>query len=203
MLIKLSSLPTEENADLLRRLRHVSDPLETLCSIARSSLDTLKVSEHATAKATLPHTQSRLEYELWVSHPSSYRTMGLDVAPDIPQPSTNPRIAGSEEWKVAWSTERLSPESRPSRPPVYVDSRLERLNIAYWTKVPITNEFAASVLSLYLETDHPVVALFDADLFLADLVGQRFNFCSPLLVCSLLFWACVSRSPASEIAVAV
>ncbi len=72
------------------------------------------------------------------------------------------------------------------------DERLGKIVISTWTKVPITNEFAARVISLYLETDHPLLGLFDADLFLDDLVSGQINFCSPLLVNALLCWACVS-----------
>ena len=72
------------------------------------------------------------------------------------------------------------------------DERLGHIVISTWTKVPVTNEFAARAISLYLETDHPLLGLFDADLFLDDLVSGQINFCSPLLVNALLCWACVS-----------
>ncbi len=74
----------------------------------------------------------------------------------------------------------------------FCDERLDQLVISTWTKVPVTNEFAARAVSLYLETDHPLLGLFDADLFLEDLVNGQINFCSPLLVNALLCWACVS-----------
>ena len=74
------------------------------------------------------------------------------------------------------------------------DERLGHIVISTWTKVPVTNEFAARAISLYLETDHPLLGLFDADLFLDDLVSGQINFCSPLLVNALLCWACVSFS---------
>lgn len=63
----------------------------------------------------------------------------------------------------------------------------------YWTRVPISDDFAARVLSSYLVRDHPIIGLFDADLFLDDLVGKCLDFCSPLLVSALMFHACVSR----------
>lgn len=72
------------------------------------------------------------------------------------------------------------------------DVRLSNLRIRFWTTVPISNELAASVISAYLEVEHPVYGFFDADLFLQDLVSQQVEYCSPLLVNSVLFWACVS-----------
>ena len=74
----------------------------------------------------------------------------------------------------------------------YCDERLHQLVISRWTKVAVTDEFAAEVISLYLETDHPLLGLFDADLFLDNLVSGELNFCSPLLVNALLCWSCVS-----------
>ncbi|KAI2630840.1 hypothetical protein GGR54DRAFT_584396 [Hypoxylon sp. NC1633] len=73
-----------------------------------------------------------------------------------------------------------------------VDDRLKNVNFRIWTSVPVTNELAASLVSLYLEIDHPWCPLFDADLFLNDCVDGTNHFCSPLLVNSLLGWACQS-----------
>ncbi|KAF4454146.1 hypothetical protein F53441_3281 [Fusarium austroafricanum] len=75
----------------------------------------------------------------------------------------------------------------------WCDPRLNQFDINYWTKVPISNEFAAGAISTYLETDHALLGFFDADLFLSDLVEQRLNYCSPFLVSSLLCMACVSE----------
>ncbi|KAI9152237.1 Notoamide biosynthesis transcriptional activator notL' [Paramyrothecium foliicola] len=72
----------------------------------------------------------------------------------------------------------------------HVDARLDRLEISYWTKVPISDGLAASIISCYLEVDHPLFGFFDPDLFLDDLVGHRLDFCSPCLVSALLYYAC-------------
>ncbi|KAK7937640.1 uncharacterized protein PG986_014508 [Apiospora aurea] len=95
-------------------------------------------------------------------------------------------------------TERLRPSHRTTgassrrlaTPPPYIDERLSRLQIDYWTSVPISNDFAATVISTYLEVDHPFYAFFDDDLFLSDLVSLEVTFCSPFLVSSLLSHAC-------------
>jgi len=72
------------------------------------------------------------------------------------------------------------------------DPSLRHLQMRKWTKVPITDELAANVISSYLQIDHPVLGLFDADLFVKDLVSGQQYFCSSLLVNALLSWACVS-----------
>ncbi|KAJ3942151.1 uncharacterized protein N0V96_007645 [Colletotrichum fioriniae] len=80
----------------------------------------------------------------------------------------------------------------PPTPRIRNEPRLKDLNIAFWTVVPISNQDAAEVISLYLETDHPILGLFDADLFLNDLVNGEVRYCSSLLVNALLAFACVS-----------
>ncbi|KAI1075383.1 hypothetical protein F5B20DRAFT_387400 [Whalleya microplaca] len=70
------------------------------------------------------------------------------------------------------------------------DGRLERINIQKWTNVPIANDLAARLISLYLEIDHPWCPVFDADLFLDDCLQEKTRFCSRVLVSALLSWAC-------------
>lgn len=77
-------------------------------------------------------------------------------------------------------------------PPELCDPRLRDLDIEQWTNVELDNDSAAGCISLYLETDHPLLGPFDPDLFVSDLVSGRSEYCSSLLVNSLLYWACVS-----------
>ena len=81
----------------------------------------------------------------------------------------------------------------------WCDPRLNRLDISYWTRVPVSNDFAASAISTYLEVDHALLGFFDADLFLTDLVEQRLSYCSPFLVSSVMCMACVSGTSPSAI----
>ncbi|RKL15087.1 hypothetical protein BFJ70_g15550 [Fusarium oxysporum] len=75
-----------------------------------------------------------------------------------------------------------------------VDPRLESLQIWQWTSVPVPEYLAAQAISFYLVNEHPLLALFDADLFIRDFVAGGGRFCSQLLVSSLLAWACASYS---------
>ena len=77
-------------------------------------------------------------------------------------------------------------------PSTYCDERLKFLRFNAWSKVPVTDSFAASAISLHLETDHATLGLFDVDLFLDDMVSVSYNFCSELLVNALCFVAFVS-----------
>ncbi|KAM5522778.1 C6 transcription factor [Fusarium oxysporum f. sp. phaseoli] len=79
---------------------------------------------------------------------------------------------------------------RPFLSGQYCDSSLEKLRISYWTKVPVSNKLAATLISFYIETDHKIMGFFDADVFLEDLVECRRRFCSAFLVNAVLCLAC-------------
>lgn len=76
-----------------------------------------------------------------------------------------------------------------------IDPRLESLQIWQWTSIPIPESLASQAISFYLVNEHPLLAFFDADLFIRDFVAGGGRFCSQLLVSSLLAWACVRCSP--------
>lgn len=78
------------------------------------------------------------------------------------------------------------------RPTAYRDPRLESLRIKRWTKVPITDDMAALLISLYLQTDNVLLGFLDADLFIEDLVSLSMEGCSPFLVNAILYLSCVS-----------
>lgn len=104
------------------------------------------------------------------------------------------QLDATSQTALPGSPSNLSLVTNPSPPLQLCDSRLKLLNINYWTRVPISNEFAAGAISTYLETDHGLLGFFDADLLLSDLVEQHLNYCSPFLVSSLLCMACVSEA---------
>lgn len=74
------------------------------------------------------------------------------------------------------------------------DPRLDQLKIRFWTPVPIGDVLASRAISLYLQTDHPLLGLFEPSLFISDLINHRNEFCSAVLVNALLYWACVGVS---------
>ncbi|KAF5238407.1 hypothetical protein FAUST_5464 [Fusarium austroamericanum] len=76
----------------------------------------------------------------------------------------------------------------------YIDHRLEGLQIWQWTSVPIPETLAEQTISFYLSNEHPLLAFFDANLFVRDFVAGGGRFCSPVLVSALLAWSCASYS---------
>lgn len=79
----------------------------------------------------------------------------------------------------------------PDVPGVLFDERLRLLDITQWTPIPIPNSLAIGAISHYLEIDYAIIPLFDAELFIQDLVSSQHFFCSPFLVTAVLCWACV------------
>ncbi|KAG7146645.1 hypothetical protein HYQ46_004546 [Verticillium longisporum] len=73
---------------------------------------------------------------------------------------------------------------------LHCDPRLTDLDVTYWTNVPMSNIFAAAMLTAYIQWYHPFSAMFDENLFLDDLVHHRHQFCSSFLVAAVLLTAC-------------
>lgn len=85
------------------------------------------------------------------------------------------------------------PRPLPTRTSTYANA-LDGLNIIFWTSVPVRDEFAIKVLSLYLDTDHSLFGAFEPELFVQDLISQDGVHCSSLLVNAMMYWACVRIS---------
>lgn len=108
------------------------------------------------------------------------------------QPDTTPGSLGKPLTSISQNIEHAWVSSLGPRPEPrsYVD-RLSELNIGLWTDIPISNEYAATAIRMYLETEHPLIARFDSSLFVRDLIDGRGENCSYLLVNALLCHAIV------------
>ncbi|KAK1757131.1 conidial development fluffy [Echria macrotheca] len=174
----LRALPEPDAIRLLRRLRAVPNLATVLASVERGAAHSAyRPSDLDAARAASPPTATRVEFELMMSHRASYHSI---LPLDISLLERLVRIGGA----LPSLQDRAGPRAQ------YCDDRLQRLRIGYWTCVPISNELAAEVISAYLETEHRILGIFDADAILDDLVECRTGRCSALLVSSLLFLAC-------------
>lgn len=220
----LQTVPSQEANIILRQLRTSSDASQVLASVQGSLAAKARPSDLRHARGLLPPTGTSIEFELTFLHGmvypalepidprkididtllrsatrSSHRHHGPAAAAAAAAVTTKDEDAWKGQSAVSspWEGAPLVtvfPVSGPSENPEYCDERLKDLNIGYWTRVPLDNVFAASAISLYLESEHPFFGAFDADLVLDDLVYQRVDFCSPFLAVSLLYMACVSGS---------
>ncbi|KAF9691989.1 hypothetical protein EKO04_009947 [Ascochyta lentis] len=176
----------DEALSIIQQLRLTEDVSAVLSSHQGRIGCTNRISEHASARAAIPSTESGIEFELVMLHPTAYPAL----VP--PNPSS---IASASLIREPISDANTS-SSNTSPPPLeshtYCDPRLERLSVKYWTRIPIDDRLAARALSHFIQVDHPILGFFDADLFLRDLVEQRLNFCSSFLFSSLMSFACQS-----------
>ncbi|KAH6649087.1 hypothetical protein BKA67DRAFT_576722 [Truncatella angustata] len=101
---------------------------------------------------------------------------------------------------IAPSRNQASVHCRPQQSVQLCDDRLGSLRIGFWTDIPIDSDFAARIISLYLETDHPLLGIFDPDCFVSDLVSHQHTSCSSFLVNALLSWSCQMYSAIDKVA---
>ncbi|KAH6642662.1 hypothetical protein C7974DRAFT_106916 [Boeremia exigua] len=175
--------------DTVQRLGAGTDPSDVLKAL-RGQLPQAILSEQSTARAILPAVYSDGELELLVRHPKTYSAIDLPV---FAQDTMKNLFFGGKSSSEHISQLELSKNIKTSSDhPAYLDLRLEKLNIEFWTSVTVTNDQAASAISLYLETHHPIWSFFDASQFIDDLVEcntDSDSTCSPLLISSLLAFA--------------
>ncbi|KJZ77185.1 hypothetical protein HIM_03506 [Hirsutella minnesotensis 3608] len=202
ILQSLRSAPECDALDLLRRLRASSQLSSALASIKGSMATGYRPSELLTARAMLPPTHSSVEFELTLLHEIVYPgLLPLDIgnididhmlraAPRTTHQLMSPADDGGKRLQPGPTTPSPRDQLGPPVAPRYCDDRLRCLRLDYWTTIPISDSFAASAHSLYLETEHPLLCFFDANLVIGDLVHQRHDFCTPFLVSALLYTAC-------------
>ncbi|KAF1926748.1 uncharacterized protein M421DRAFT_93664 [Didymella exigua CBS 183.55] len=174
----------------MQRLSAGTHPGDVLKALRGTRLPHANLSEQTAAKAILPGVHSDGELELLVRHPKAYCALDLPVVAQ--DTVSNLFLGGASSQAYTSQLEQVQSTKQPSNHPKYCDTRLEELKIDFWTSVPLKNEDAASAISLYLETHHPIWCFFDASQFLNDLIECKTDAestCSPLMVSALLAFA--------------
>lgn len=214
---RLKSAPDSDVQIMLRKLRSTDNVSNVLSSLKGAAHTAARISDEETARAVIPSTISAVEFELGVLHQFAFpvltplelicigteeyfqadqgaflsdfaATYGQDIIGDPLTASERPPLRGI-------FPSRTSAVVGPLEDRQYCDARLNKLKVDYWTKIPISDEFAASILSYHFETYHAIFGCVDCDLFLSDLVGHKLDYCSPFLVAAILSLACVCLYP--------
>jgi hypothetical protein len=176
----LSNLPDGSAADVLKRLQGESDAAAIMTRLRESGAsDTTMSQGSADTNTQVPLT------ELQAQNPAAYPSLSLDDINGSVE-DTAPELAEFSGAATPWSM-RDSQSDSSERP--LCDPRLGQLNIANWSQVPIDSTAAAQAISLYLETDHPLLGFFEPDSFVASLTNPDTAHCSPVLVSALMYWA--------------
>ncbi|KAH7265046.1 uncharacterized protein BKA55DRAFT_660600 [Fusarium redolens] len=167
----LKTAPEAQAIDMLRVVRSHTD-LDTAVSIIQPQI-TKNISNHERSPEHPRHLG--LESELMAKHSLAFPAL---------QPLESTILNDPNPFPAHDPARSLAPTLSPC------DERLEELNIGFWTSVPVASDLAAKVISLYLETDHPLLGPFDPTLFVEDLIHCRTNYCSKLLVSTVMYWGC-------------
>jgi hypothetical protein len=190
----LSDLPESRASEVLKQLRHESNMKVIMAN--------LKDAGQNPEGGVLPESvgERYALAELERQNPNAYPTLPPDdtrkYTEDELQQSLQPNDGTisplSGELRTIFSEREQLPGHLTRKP--LCDSRLEKLDIGYWTRVPIDDAVAAHVISRYLEIDHPLLGFFDPESFLATLTNSDTSSCgcSSILVNALLYWATVS-----------
>ncbi|QGI96754.1 hypothetical protein CEK26_009823 [Fusarium fujikuroi] len=211
----LKTVPESQAIDVLRVVRSHAD-LDTAVSIIQPRI-TKNISDHERSPEHPRHLG--LEAELMAGHSLAFPALqpleSSILNLNIRYPATKPcydqllltfrrKVFSASRTSSSAQTDKNTPitNSDPNPFPAHdptqslaptlssCDKRLEELNIGFWTSVPIASDLAAKVISLYLETDHPLLGPFDPTLFMEDLVHCRTKHCSKLLASTIMYWSC-------------
>jgi hypothetical protein len=175
----LNSLRTLSDGDALQVLRAIQeseDPLAALASLQNVHRLPQALPMQAINGATVPDGILPFQYELMMQHPNAFPA----VAPLV-------HVAGDLS-ALEPSNQRMITVNPPES-----DPRLANAKVSRWTTVQIGDADARRLIGHFLETDHPIIGFFDADLFLEDLSTYSHDFCSEFLVTCILFWSCVCQ----------
>ncbi|KAH7183625.1 uncharacterized protein B0J16DRAFT_346031 [Fusarium flagelliforme] len=191
----VTTSPYEELFDLLRTARD-QDALDILRRIRQGhSIDTtLRKAKEANPVAQLflvPETRRWYQFPHRPSFPrflevgdnpylSSHMYKATTRDPSIPQIQTGDRQ----------STLNQALYTTPFHAAKMVDPYLWDIKAARWTNVTNDNQLVSELLNSYFLHHYTIYMGFHKDYFLEDLANGRTQFCSPLLVNTLLAAAC-------------
>jgi hypothetical protein len=84
-----------------------------------------------------------------------------------------------------------SPYLKPIHAAEVVEPKLSAAKPSHWTGVCSDDALMRKLLAFFFRSEYSYHCLFQKDLFLEDLVSQKTQFCSSLLVNAVLAYACV------------
>ncbi|KAI8945961.1 hypothetical protein F4801DRAFT_566339 [Xylaria longipes] len=199
----LRYLSDERSTALLKRLREKSD-LAVVLAEFRDNGDEIDSLTNTIPWESRNHSTS-LESELMAHNPKSFPNLPLIDSTTLAKSDLlRPQLPASLAVHLG-EKDTATPNAVPSgfaeppeEPADYYDERLKYLQADFWTHIRVSNDFAARVISLYMRTDHPLLGLFNSDLFIADLGSRRTNYCSKFLFHALMYLGCLMYSAFDE-----
>lgn len=180
-LLQLMKSSSEEDAiNILRRIRAGSDPGAVVRQVREGNL-LIQLSLR-------PEIRRRYDLPYITEMPAFLLT------PDNPYPAPSKFQAQFDLQDPGTS----SYYTKPFHAAVLSDVLIDKAIISGWTTVISSNELLRQLLRSFFQYAYTEWFPFHKDLFLSDMVANRTEFCSPLLVNAVLANACYSSSSLSD-----
>ncbi|TDZ65053.1 hypothetical protein CTRI78_v003792 [Colletotrichum trifolii] len=183
LLTQLKTMPPEVVSQTLKGLNFAVDPNAGIRSVRpsgwkdprdfiphlHSNVEFELMRRHPAAYPLVTKTSRVRSPESTDPRPSKMAriTEVSDSASSSPEPSVGPSdiMTGYPRTDASGSSVRFrlsAPDTYDAANismsyPIYTDPRLKDLDIGFWTAVPVPNEEAVKIISLYLETDHAIL----------------------------------------------
>ncbi|PVH95428.1 putative C6 transcription factor [Periconia macrospinosa] len=200
------SVSEPEAQGILARLRSGASP-ETLLSHAATgdALLQLALAPETRYRYDFPYIKEMPESLFTNSNPylqsSVYEFMAINpvsrsavVGEDVTQPCT---LLATSKIPQLQNVDRETYESaylKPFHAAEVIDPLLSNAKFSLWTTVCDNEVLMRNLFSTWLLCEYQFTAIFQKDLFLEDMVSQREEFCSSLLVNIILGYSCISYS---------
>jgi len=184
----LRTLPELETQSLVAKIRSGADADSIIRTVrAGNLLMQLRLLPEMRFRYELPHNPE-IPATLLPDNPylGSYIYEAKSL---LPTPAWEARPPRLDRPVVPYHS---GPYVKPLNAAEVVDPCLASARPSAWTSVCNDDVLMRRLLSTYLRCEYHVTMAFQKDLFLEDMEAGRDEFCSPLLVNTVLAYACVS-----------
>lgn len=201
---------SEDHGELIQLLRDLPDReaqyvLQSLRSGSgvRAILNQVKAGDLLLQLAVSPETRFRYEFPYRSEMPQDfiidnpYLNSLIYEAASLYPPSQHPESSESTStgrMPGLRSTEYRSLYLKPFHAAQVIEPRLSNARPSLWTTICDDDVLMRDLLGVFLRCEYHFTAAFQKDYFLEDMIAQREDFCSPLLVNVTLAYSCVQYS---------
>ncbi|KAH6884387.1 hypothetical protein B0T10DRAFT_493135 [Thelonectria olida] len=188
----LKTLPDQDAQGVLQRIRSGIDIATVLKQV--------KAGDVLVQMAVVPETRLRYEFPYRSEMPADYARNNpyLDslMYEATSLYSANRYSTSSEQTASLFTANFISEDHqslylKPFHAADVVEPRLSDVKISTWTTVCSDDVLMRDLLRVLFRCEYQFTAAFQKDLFLEDMAAQRMDFCSSLLVNTVLAYSCV------------
>ncbi|KAG6006825.1 hypothetical protein E4U21_006632 [Claviceps maximensis] len=188
----MTNLPEQDAQEVLHRLRAGAEPTSVLQHVQAGGV-LIQMAIH-------PETRPRYEFPYRAEIPpgdipnnpyfNSLLYEATSLHPTTAPNAGHPRGTGVAPEAVLAGVEYQSMYLKPFHAAEIADSCLENARCSLWTAVCSDDALMRDMLKVFFRSEYHFTAAFHKDYFLQDLIAQRHDFCSSLLVNVVLAYAC-------------